>query len=314
MTFESFSLKGIMVAGLSDMTKYWMALSSVRGVGPKTVRALVSRFGSPADVFSAPVIEIARMPRLNLLLAQEIIGAKAGLSGFEKFIRQMSKAGIEVLCPDSYEYPDLLKLTEDFPPILYKRGKPLAKGTPTVAIVGTRFPSSRGAEAAGRMAELLADMGFTIVSGLAIGIDTAAHKSALKAGGRTLAVLGSGLRMVYPRENLELADEIRIKGAILSECHPNELVSSQRLIQRNRIITGISSGVILVEPKDGALNAAKRALRQDRPVFIYDSGDSNISAGSLSKAFFPIHSENEIGTLLNRLQKTEGESGQMNLL
>jgi DNA processing protein len=162
-------------AELSAMTKYWMALSSVRGVGPKTARVLVSRFGSPERVLSAPVIEIARMLQSDLRLAREIVGLKRKLVGFEKLIAQMSKVGIDVLCPDSGEYPRLLKLTEDFPPILYKRGMELPKDEATVAIVGTRFPTPTGAEAAERMAEGLAERGFVVVSGLARGVDTAAH-------------------------------------------------------------------------------------------------------------------------------------------
>lgn len=295
------------------MTEYWMALSSVNGIGPKTVRMLVSRFGSPAAVFSAPVVEIARMPRLDLPLAREIIGARKRLAEFERLIAWMSETGIQVLCPDSCEYPNLLKTTEDFPPVLYKSGARLTGDGPTVAIVGTRSPTSNGAEAAEKMAEWLAGRGVVVVSGLARGIDTAAHKGALKGGGRTVAVLGSGLKMVYPRENRQLVEDIRVNGAIISECHPNEVVSGQRLIQRNRIISGLSSGVILVEPRRGALNTAERALSQNRRIFLYDSDNSELP-GALSEAASVIYEIDQLDAVMDRLHGTENRSGQMRLL
>ncbi len=294
--------------------KYWMVLSSVRGVGPRTVRMLVNRFGSPEKVLSAPVIEIARMPRLSLRLARDIVRVRRKLAGFESFIAQTTKTGIDILCPDSLEYPGLLKSTEDLPPILYRRGLELPGGESAIAIVGTRFPTAGGFEAAGKMAEWLAGMGVVVVSGLAEGIDTSAHRGALEAGGKTVAVLGSGLRMIYPRENRQLADDICVNGAILSECHPNEVVSSQRLIQRNRIISGISSGVILVEPRSGALNAAEWALKQNRHIFVYDPENAGMLPQWLSEAAFPIRGIDELNIVLDHLQTAKNRGGQMNLL
>ena len=295
------------------MIKHWMALSSVGGVGPKTVQMLVSRFGSPEAVLSAPVVEIARMPRLDLLLAREIVSAGERLTEFERLITRMSETGIHVLCPDSCEYPDLLKLTADFPPILYRSGARLPAAGLTVAIVGTRSPTSGGAEAAEKMAEWLANRGVIVVSGLARGIDTAAHRGALKGSGRTVAVLGSGVRMVYPRENLQLADDIRVNGAIISECHPNEVVSGRRLIQRNRITSGLSLGVILVEPRQGALNTAKRALRQNRRIFLYDSDDSALPTW-LSETASVIHGIDDLDAVVDCLYPAEKKGDQMRLL
>lgn len=304
----------IVTAELSATIKYWMALSSVRGVGPRTVQVLVTRFGSPEGVLSAPVNEIARMPRLDLRLAREIVGVRKHLVGFESFIMRMSEEGIDTLCPDSCEYPRLLKLTEDLPPILYKRGAGLPEDAATAAIVGTRSPTPSGAEAAERIAEGLADRGIVVVSGLARGIDTAAHKGALKAGGRTLAVLGSGLKMVYPLENCRLADDICVRSAVLSECHPNEVVSGQRLMQRNRIISGLSLGVILVEPGSGALNTAGRAQRQDRHIFVYDPGNGSVLPPSLLEAAFPIHGVDELDAVVEQLGTAKNGGGQMRLL
>jgi len=298
----------------SVMAKYWMALSSVKGVGPKTVCMLVSRFGSPEKVLSAPVTEIARMPRLDLRLAHEIIGVKRRLLEFEKFITHISAAKVGVLCPDNLEYPHLLKLIEDFPPILYRKGMVLPKDEASVAIVGTRFPSSDSVKAAETIAEWMANKGIVVVSGMANGIDTAAHKGVLKAGGKTLAVLGSGLRMIYPRENYQLARDICVKGAIVSECHPNEMVSSQRLIQRNRIISGLSLGLILVEPRSGALNAAKRALKQNRDVFIYTPDGEAVLPQPLAEMVSPIHGMDELDAVVDQLRLPENGDRQMHLL
>ena len=299
---------------VSAMTKYWLALSSVKGVGPKTVQMLVNRFGSPREVLSAPVIEIARMPRLNLQLASEIIDVETRLPGLENFIEQMSAEQIDILCPDSCDYPQRLRLIEDFPPILYKRGNILFEDQRTVAIVGTRFPNPGSIEIAERMAARLANMGFVVVSGLASGIDTAAHKGALKAGGRTIAVLGSGLRMVYPYNNSQLANEICNNGAVLSECHPSEVVSGQRLIQRNRITSGLSLGVILIEPGRGASNTAERALKQDRHVVVYSPEGNRLLDPSLSGEAFVMRGMGELDAVVDRMQLVKNRSGQMNLL
>ena len=295
------------------MIKHWMALSSVSGVGPKTIRMLVSRFGSPDKVFSAPAIEIARLPRLNLPLAYRIIDAGKKLAEFERLIKRISDTGLRVLCPDSCEYPELLKLTGDFPPILYRRGAELPKGETTVAIVGARSPTPDGAKVAGDMAERLAGGGIVIVSGLARGVDAAAHKGALRAGGKTVGIPGSGLRVIYPHENRQLANEICVNGAVISECHPNETVSRQRLMQRNRIISGFSLGVILIEPGRGALNAAERALKQNRRVFIYKRKSGSIMSDSvLEKAIFI--GRDELDMVADRLQIVENSGSQMRLL
>jgi DNA processing protein len=298
---------------ISETAKYWMALSSVKGVGPKTIRKLINRFGSTEKVLSAPIIEIARMVKFNLPMAQEIAQTRTRLDSFEHFINQVSKTGIHVLCPDSREYPVLLKDIENFPPVLYKTGAGSINGGNAVAIVGTRTPTNYGSQMAEKMATWFVERGFTIVSGLAKGIDTAAHRGALKANGKTLAILGSGLKMVYPRENLKLVDEICIKGAVISECHPNELVSGQRLIQRNRLISGICSGIILVEPRrSGALNAAQWALKQNKHIFVYDPDRGELLPATLNREVIFINSLNSLESVMERLANPKKESYQIN--
>lgn len=294
-------------------TKYWLALNSVNGVGPKTVRMLISRFGSPKEILSASIIDISQMTRLNLPLAKRIIEAGEKLTKFEKLITLMSKSGIQVLCPDNREYPELLKNIDDSPPILYRKGRKLVQDKTTIAIVGTRSASNKGIKAACDMAERLAGKDIAIISGMARGIDTAAHKGALQAGGQTVAVLGSGLKMIYPRENCQLADNICINGSIVSECHPNELVSGQRLIQRNRITSGLAQGVILVEPRRGAMNTAKRAIGQKRHVFMYAPEGQEIPS-SLSSAISPICGIDELDNLVKQVQEVEAEDSQISLL
>lgn len=299
---------------MSDEIKYWMALNSVKGVGPKTIRKLISRFGSIDKIFSAPIIEIARMVKLNLTLAQEIADAKEKLDFFEKLILQLSKTGIQVLCPDNLDYPFLLKGIDNFPPILYKIGAGTLKYDPAIAIVGTRTPTFNGIYAAEKISQWLVNKGFTIVSGLAIGIDTAAHKGALKAGGKTIAVLGSGLKMIYPHKNIKLADDICKTGAIFSEREPNELVSSGGLIQRNRIISGICSGIILIEPgKSGALNAAYWASRQKRQIFVYNPKKTDLLPETLSQIAFSVNLK-ELDNITELVSIAKNESFQIQLL
>jgi len=258
-----------MSSDVLEATKYWLALSSIKSVGARKIQKLVEKFGSPEAIFSAPVIELADQLK-SYALACEIIQSVKELTKFEKIINQITKSGIDIICPDSPEYPYLLRFIKDPPPILFKKGVMPDNNYITVAIVGTRFPSDGGARFAREMAGKLAQRDVVIVSGLAQGIDTSAHVGVLNAKGRTLGVLGSGLHKIYPPENVQLALRICRKGAILSECHPNEIVSKGKLIQRNRITSGISQGVILVEPERGAKNTANWASKQKKPVFIYD--------------------------------------------
>jgi len=296
-----------------EATKYWLALSSIKSVGARTIQLLVERFGSPEAVFLAPVTEIASLPRLNFALAYEIAQVGSNLARFEKLIKQISKSGIDVICPDSLEYPYLLKkkkFIKDPPAILYKKGVMPVNNEMTIAIVGTRFPSENNIRIAERIAEELAKRNIVVVSGLAKGIDTSAHTGALRAKGKTIAVIGSGLKMIYPKENRQLADKIYINGAVLSECHPNETVSKGKLIQRNRIISGISLGVILVEPERGALNTAYWASKQNRNVFIYDQENKG-KALTMPENYLTIADIDEIDMVLDKMKAFENNSSEI---
>lgn len=254
----------------SESTKYWLALSTINNIGAKTVQLLIKKFGSLESVFSASVDDIAELPRLNLPLAYEIVQTGKDLANFEKFIGQMQEQNIQIICPDNSEYPYLLKHIKDPPTVIYKRGKLSFNDEITVAIVGTRFPSEEGKKIAERLAKELVKRKIVVVSGLAKGIDTSAHTGALNGKGKTIAVLGSGLINIYPQENRKLAQRIYKKGAIISECPPDQNVSKGMLIQRNRITSGISLCSILIEPERGSLNTACWALKQNRDIFLYN--------------------------------------------
>ncbi|HGJ66606.1 TPA: DNA-processing protein DprA [bacterium] len=255
-------------------TKYWLALSLIKNLGSIKAQLLIKRFGNIESVFSASIAEIMSLNKLGPELAQEIIKAGQNIAKYEELIGQMSNCGIETICPESLDYPYLLNYIKDPPNILYKKGELPKSDYMAIAIVGTRYPTKRGSKIAEKIAEKLANNNIIVVSGLAKGIDTSAHRGALNCKGKTIGVIGSGLKKIYPDENLELAKEICYNGSIISECPPDETVSKGRLIQRNRITSGISLGVILIEPEQGAINTALWATKQKKRVFIYGLNNS----------------------------------------
>jgi DNA processing protein len=191
------------------------------------------------------------------------------LEQVEAELLSLEDEGISMLVWDDEDYPANLRAAADAPPLLFVRGTVLPEDARAVAIVGTRTPSSRGLENAHITAAALAVRGLTVISGLALGVDTAAHTGTLEAGGRTLAVLGSGLRAIHPRSNAELAERIAVSGALLSELHPNTPVRGSQLMARDRIISGLSRAVVVVEARleSGSLDTARHAREQERPLF-----------------------------------------------
>jgi DNA processing protein len=177
--------------------------------------------------------------------------------------------GSNALAFDHPDYPELLKTIYDPPPLIYFKGRKEILNKRLIAIVGTRKPTSYGLSAAGEFAKQLSLLGFVIVSGFASGIDTAAHKGAFEAGGETVAVFGCGLDVIYPPDNIRLAEDIINSGCLISEFPPKTPTSNWTFPQRNRIISGLSRGVIVVEGSvdSGSLITAKSALDQGREVF-----------------------------------------------
>ena len=257
---------------MSDKT-FCVALATTTGIGPRTFAALVERFGSPRAVFSADEAELLEVPRVTAETVALL--RECDLDAVENELYALSEDGIAVIPRDDDAYPANLARIPDAPPVLFVRGALRADDARAVAIVGTREASARGQRVAADLAYGFAARGFTVVSGLARGIDTAAHLGALDGEGRTLAVLGSGIRVIHPRENAEMAERmVNGRGAVLSEFHPNAPPQGRNLMIRDRVISGLARGVIVVEaaPDSGSLDTAKRARRQARLVFAVAGG------------------------------------------
>ena len=245
---------------------HWLALTTVSGIGGVTARKMIARFGDIESAFSASGEELSEIPRVTALMAQQILAAP--IEQLESELLSLSDEGIDLLTWDNARYPKALSSLPDAPMVLFMRGTLKQADERAVAVVGTREPTRSTVEAAHTIGHELAARGLTIISGLALGVDTAAHRGAVETG-RTLAVLGSGIRFIHPKENAELAEEIVGCGAILSELHPNTPPRGQNLMARDRIISGLSRAVIVVEAgeKSGSLDTASKAKKQGRWVF-----------------------------------------------
>ena len=245
----------------------YIALNQIEGIGPVRVRALVEALGSPEAVLAASPAALAAVRGVGPKVAENVVAQRDGLdAGAEE--AAAAKLGARLVTPVDADYPAPLKTIYDPPLCLYVRGTLEKKDEQALAVVGTRRASHYGAAQADRLAYLAAKAGFAIVSGLARGIDTVAHKAALKAGGRTLAVLGGALDKLYPPENRELAEEIAAHGAVLSEFPLGREPDRTTFPYRNRVVSGLSKGVLVVEAglDSGAMNTAEQALEQGRSV------------------------------------------------
>jgi DNA processing protein len=256
-------------------------LSMVSGVGPLLRKALLERFGSPAAVLAAAKDELQLVDGIGPKIAAQIVAAHDEIDA-EFELQLAAEHGIDVLADSDAEYPRPLRRIHDPPGVLFRRGQSNPQDELAVAIVGTRHATRYGLAQAERLAANLARTGFTVVSGLARGIDAAAHRGALAAGGRTIAVLASGLLEIYPPEHEKLADEVAASGYLLSEAPPRMVPISGAFPQRNRVISGLSLGTIVVEAPDrsGALITARHAYEQGREVFAVPGPiDSRMSRG-----------------------------------
>ncbi len=238
------------------------------GVGVRLFHRLLRYFGSPEKVFRASHRELTSVEGIGAKTADEII--KLDVVGrADREFRLLDNLGARVLTLESPEYPALLKSIYDPPPVLYCMGKKLNEFPVCLAIVGTRQLTSYGKTVAEELSKRLAQRGICIVSGMARGIDTIAHRAALQAGGSTLAVFGNGLAHTYPPENFKLRKEIAENGAVLSEFPMSMKPDRNNFPARNRLISGLSYGALVVEAgeKSGALITAHFALEQGRDVF-----------------------------------------------
>jgi DNA processing protein len=246
----------------------WLALKGIPGVGVVLFQRLLARFGQPAAVFRAGQEELLSVKGVNADLAQDILSFRAW-DRVEAELATLAAAGVEVLLPDDSRFPDRLQQIPYPPAFLFLKGTLLPQDDLALALVGTRSASYYGLKTCRRLAGALAARGLTVVSGLARGIDTAAHQGALENSGRTLAVLGCGLDVVYPPENQKLYEQIPKQGALLSEFPLGAPPEAKNFPIRNRLISGLSLGVVVVEAglRSGTSITVRYALDQGREVF-----------------------------------------------
>ncbi|MBM2826506.1 MAG: processing protein [Dehalococcoidia bacterium] len=251
---------------MSDL-KYWVGFSCVPGIGRVRLALLERHFGDLSAAWDADGSELTRAG-LDRRAVASILNRRPKIS-LDEEMERLERYGVQVLTWRDDAYPSLLKEIDDVPPVLYVRGSLTTQDRTALAVVGTRRATPYGKEAATRLSSDLAHSGVTIVSGLARGIDTTAHRATLDAGGRTIAVLASGVDVIYPSENASLAREIIQNGALVSE-HPLGIrPEGSHFFRRNRIMSGLSLGVLIVEAGEGsgANITVKWALEQGREVF-----------------------------------------------
>jgi DNA processing protein len=262
-----------------DSSIYWLALSLTPQLGPTRVRRLVARFPSLQDIFHASLTELeaAQLPAVS---AQSIFNGESLRAAEEEMVRATA-AGAAVVSLDDPLYPPLLKQIYDPPAVLYVRGDAAILPEPAIAMVGTRHPTPYGLGMAERLGNDLALRGLVVASGLARGIDAASHRGAVHAKGRSVAVLGTGVDVIYPKENKRLSEEIlECGGAIVSEFAIGTFAAPQNFPIRNRIISGLSLGVLVIEAGEysGTRITARCALEQNRDLFAVPGNVTNKNA------------------------------------
>ena len=253
---------------LAEDLPYWVAFSRVPQVGRVRFGMLEERFGSLQAAWQASEGEL-----VTCGLGQNAVASIAKVRSVTDplaEVERLQRAGVTILTWHDPEYPRRLLETDDPPPVIYVKGTLLPDDERSVTVVGTRRPTAYGKEAARHLAGDLAKAGVTVVSGLARGIDGVAHRAALEEGGRTIAVMGSGMDVVYPPEHLALAGEIAGSGAVLTEHPLGVKPEAQHFPRRNRLLSGLSLGTLVIEAGEGsgALSTVRFALEQGREVFV----------------------------------------------
>jgi DNA processing protein len=247
--------------------RFWVAFNLVKGIGAVRLRALRDHFGDLKLAWQAPP-EALQVAGLSPKLAERVVQIRESLD-LEKYMAKLTSQGIRILTWDDELYPTRLNEIDQPPPVLYLRGTLTTEDAWAVAVVGTRRVSAYGRQVAEELVACLANNGVTVVSGLARGVDAIAHQSAIKAGGRTVAVLGCGVDRIYPPEHVQLAAKIITSGALLSDYAPGTPPEAANFPPRNRIISGLAMATVVVEAGEtsGALITAQFAIDQGREVF-----------------------------------------------
>jgi len=264
-----------------DPVVFWFALNSVPGIGAVGMRRLVRVFGSPQAVLEAHPDELADRGGLQAFQAYALGKIAARLDALEEEVASAQKDGVRFILLGEPAYPRNLAETPDAPPLLYVRGNLLQTDSNSVAVVGTRGPDALGLRIAGELAVGLAREGISVVSGLALGIDGAAHRGALEGGGRTIGVLGSGVLRPYPWQHGALALAVARQGALVSEVPLRARASTPALMARNRILAGLARAVVVIQSRGsgGAPVTAKRALALGRPAFYISGQEEPFESG-----------------------------------
>ena len=247
--------------------RYWVGFNLVKGIGAVRLQGLRDHFGDLALAWQAPV-DALQAAGLGPKLAGRVAQVRKDVD-LDKLLAGIAAQGIEILTWEDELYPPPLKEIDQAPPVLYVRGALAAEDSWAVAVVGTRRVSAYGRQVAEELGSFLASNGITVVSGLARGVDAIAHQSALKSGGRTIAVLGCGVDRIYPPEHTQLAGKIIANGALISDYAPGTPPNASNFPPRNRIISGLSMATVVVEAGEtsGALITAQFAIDQGREVF-----------------------------------------------
>lgn len=266
----------------NDTTKKWLRLHLTQEVGSITFARLLKYFGNIDDILAATQGQLQSVPRIGAKTASRIVASRDSIDVDDE-LALAEQLGVQIVTLESEDYPKLLRQIHDPPAVLYVKGDLTRADHLAIAVVGARNCSIYGQEQASRLSHLLAGAGFTIVSGLARGIDTAAHRGALAGKGRTIAVQGCGLAKVFPPENKDLASRIGENGAVVSELPLRFEPLSGNFHARNRIISGLSLGCIVIEAGrgSGALITAAQAVEQNREVMAVPGRiDSPLSIGA----------------------------------
>lgn len=266
---------------MSDL-KYWIALTEVPDIGPVTAKKLLATYKTPEAIFNAPYKELCSIDIINKKRSKNI----KEYSGWKEIDSQLEKLdikGIKIVTFNDKDYPETLRNIDDAPIVLYIKGKMQMEDKFAIAVVGSRKYSFYGRFTAEKLSSELSSMGFTIVSGMARGIDTLAHTAAIKSGGRSIAVLGSGIDVPYPPENKGLMEKISESGYVMSEFPPGTQPDRENFPRRNRLISGLSLGVLVVEAASdsGSLITASCAAEQGKEVFAVPGNINSVnSAGT----------------------------------
>lgn len=253
---------------LDTADRDYIELALVQGIGPHLLQRLLDHFGSASQVLKASSQELTEVEGISERLAMLIRRREQGL--VETILNNCRKYGIQVILPQHPAFPELLRTIPDPPSILYTRGTTSIRDQLSIAVIGTRHATHYGKEQAARICNGLANAGFTLVSGLARGIDAVVHDTALRCHGRTIAVMANGLDSIYPPENHSLAERIVNEGGLLLSEQPPCMPPKRGMFpQRNRIISGLSLGVLIIEAakRSGTLITARHAAEQGRDVF-----------------------------------------------